>query len=91
MDIEVGCGGGMRGWMRLRRTVFMDSGYRPPPPYDSLRDCAGMTGGWFWVKMFVLGWCGIFFMVLNHEEDTGAGTPRLYFLVGEGWVTIRGN
>ena len=28
-------------------------------------------------------WCNIVFMVLNHEDDTGAGTPRLYFFGGD--------
>jgi len=29
-------------------------------------------------------WCAfIVFMVLNHENDTGPGTARLYFFVGK--------
>ena len=29
----------------------------------------------------VLGWFDIVFMVLNHEDDTGLGTARLYCIL----------
>jgi len=62
-------------------------GFRLP----SLRDCAGMTEVVFWFssEIVCVRWFDIFFMVLNHEEDTGAGTPRLYvggLRLGGGWL-----
>ena len=50
----------------------------------------------FWVVFLVI-WseglcvgvaCNIVFMVLNHEDDTGAGTPRLYIWGGDFWVGV---
>ena len=35
---------------------------------------------WFWESIIVMGWYDIVFMALSHEDDTGLGTARLYFV-----------